>query len=84
MKFRKKPEYVEAVPFQNTREGKAALCELGLDRVHIGVVGGKPSLTFDSLIGTVTCMEGDYVTREDGIFDAWNKETFERTYEAVQ
>lgn len=84
MKYRKKPEYVEAVPFQNTKEGKAALCELGLDFVSIKESREGPVLTFENYFGPVSAMEGDYIVKSGRWFTVMEKNNFERTYEAVQ
>lgn len=83
MKYRKKPEYVEAVQFQNTRKGKAALCELGMKKVTIRECPKGAMLRFDSLVGQCVCMEGDYVIKDGIIFDVMSRGDFERTYEAV-
>ena len=81
MKYRKKPEYVEAVQFWNTREGKAALCELGLQKVTIRECPKWTMLRFDCLFGECSCMEGDYVIKDGITFGVMSRGDFERTYE---
>ena len=80
--YRKKPVEIEAIVFDDSVECLQALCDAGLDPVHVSYSTGEPQLIIDTLEGKHAANVGDYIIK--GVKDEFypcKAEIFQMTYE---
>ena len=85
--YRKKPVVIEAIVFDDSAECLQALCDAGLDPVHVsyGVKKDAPQLIIDTLEGKHAANVGDYVIKGvKGEFYPCKPKWFETYYEEVR
>lgn len=85
MKYRKKPVIIEAVQFYDNPDSLTKLSSLGLDPVNVSyAIPSMPVLKIETLEGTMTATEGDYIIKGvQGEFYSCKPDIFEQTYEEV-
>lgn len=85
MKYRKKPVVIEAVQFYDNHDSLTKLSSLGLDPVNVShAIPSMPVLKIETLEGTMTATEGDYIIKGvQGEFYPCKPDIFEQTYEEV-
>ncbi|WP_121605320.1 hypothetical protein [Virgibacillus sp. Bac332] len=86
MKYRKKPVVIEAIKFDDKTETLVALTEFMNDQpeIVIGYETKKPILKIETLEGTMTANEGDYIIKGvNGEFYPCKPDIFHQTYEKV-
>ena len=84
MKYRKKPVVIEAVQFFDEPD---TICELAefMNQTVISYEHGRAMLRIDTLEGTMTASEGDWIIKGvNGEFYPCKPDIFDKTYEAAE
>ena len=85
-KYKKKPVVIDAVKFTGAIDEMQELMDLGMDTVHVSYKDPKnPTLSINTLEGTMTAQTGDYIIRGvQGEFYPCKPDIFEETYEPIE
>ena len=85
-KYRKKPVVIEAVQFKDTPESICELSEFITNQdIRVNYADpNNPTLSIETLEGTMTAKEGDYIIKGvEGEYYPCKPDIFEQTYESV-
>lgn len=85
-KYVKKPIIIEAMVFEDTVDYLAELSEfMGNKEVKVSYVESEPKLLIETLEGTMSANEGDYIIKGiSGEFYPCKPDIFHKTYEEVK
>ena len=83
-RYRKKPVVIEAIQFLNTSPRIIEILEFVGEDANIDVKCSTPSVSIETLEGTMTASVGDYIIKGvQGEFYPCKPDIFEQTYEKV-